>query len=234
MRPIYFYHIMRTGGRSFSHAVIAQFKDPAEVWGRCLGKWGESPVVEVEGKKIVPWHGAPPISDFFYSWSHVPVYSVKIPKGCFTITILRDPVDRFISLFRDLKKHEWLGNAIPKIVGHSDLRRFVRKDILGTAHVFPPKDCLGQLYHFSLTGNIDEAVETIRGLSYVLRIEKYEEGLKELRRLLGLKLPYLRYTDTDIPEETYHEVAAQLTPQVVEELREIFAPEYELLERLGL
>jgi len=196
-------------------------------------------VVEIEGKKIVPWHGAPPISDFYYSWSHSLAHSVKIPKGCFTMTILRDPVDRFISRARDLKKHEQLGNLLPgnpSTVDHQ-LGVLLRKGLLGAARACLPgreRLCFEQLYHFSPTGDIDEAIEMMKGLSYVFRIEKYEEGLGDLRELLCLELPHLHLIDKDIPKETYREVATELTPQVIEELREMFIPEYKLLERLNL
>jgi len=189
-------------------------------------------VVEVEGWKIVSWCGAPPISDFFYSWSHVPVYNVKIPKGCFTITILRDPVDRFVSRARDLRKHDQLGNPIPGVF--RNLGILLRKGLLSAARACLPGERLEQLYHFSPTGDIDEALETVRKISYVFRMEEYEEGLRGLRKLLGLKLPHLHCTDGDIPGLVYHDIAAQLIPQVTGGLREIFAPEYELLERLGL
>jgi hypothetical protein len=207
---------------------MEEFENPEKVWGRCHGGC-ENAVLEVEGKKIVPWNCEPPIPDFFYSWSHMPAYMVKIPKGCFTITILRDPIQRFISLFRFLCMYKYLKVPIPK--GHFNLGRFVREDILSTAYAFPPRYCLGQLYHFSPEGDINEAIEEIGRLSYVIRTERFEEGLMDLRKTLSLRLPHLHCKEDGMPE-VEREIVIQMIPQVLEELREVLAPGYELLQRM--
>lgn len=232
---IFLYHIQRTGGRSFTQSILTEFSNPWEMWMRCHGETerDEGPVIECEGKKVVPWNRNPMgvCDDFFYGWSHFPAHQIELPDHCFTVTILRDPVTRFISFYRYLRKFDYIGAV--NTPGYFHIHTYLRPDILSTIEAFPKVHLYQMLHHFSPTLDVDEAVEGIGGVSYWFRMENYVNGLKGLRSLLGLKMPWKHHEDGNIPEQTEQDVREELTPKVRAQLVEIFQPEYEFLERLG-
>ena len=99
----------------------------------------------------------------YFAFSHMPYHEVAVPERTFTVTCLRDPSARLLSLYRMLmgykannvphpcmkEQGKWLGNCF------SDFLRNI-----------PEEHLLNQLNMFSSECNVDEAFETISSLSY--------------------------------------------------------------------
>jgi len=229
---IYFYHIQRTGGRSLVASILNQFGDP-NLWGRCMGSEGPKQIVECAAGQIVPWC-ADPMSvcpDFWFSWSHVPAHQFELPPQCFTITILRDPVDRFLSYYRFLRTYDDPTRVYQPV--HFNALQYLRPTVLETAEAFPPMHRYQMLYHFSEVLDANQAAARIRRLSYRFPLELFDLGLSGLGSMVNMSLNPVHRADS-IPPTTNEKVKDELTAEVRNQLVQIFQPEYALLEELGL
>jgi hypothetical protein len=116
------------------------------------------------------------------------MHAIALPPGTFTITCLRDPVDRMISLYRMfldlaakdstevpswfLRERHWMGNSF------SDFLKRLPREMVQQ-----------QLYMFSRSFDVDEAIGNIASCSHVMVMEEFSAGLDRLNAKLGLRLP---------------------------------------------
>jgi hypothetical protein len=113
------------------------------------------------------------------------VHQLKIPEKTFTITCLRDPKSRVISLYNEFLEYKnrnidhpcrvysdkWLGNSFSEFL----------KNI-------PRQELLNQIYMFSENFDIEEATNGILSCSFFFRTEDFKIGCSELSKKLNIDL----------------------------------------------
>lgn len=226
-KRIYFYHIRKCAGTSLTQAFLG-----------LTGQNGRDLLQRYWRSKNSGWHVVDDFvfvhqnkylierGDYYYAESHSACHEIRLPPRTFTITLLRDPVARVISHYRMLLHYEkhnqgrihlraeggWLGNSISDFLTR-----------------IPDKHLLRQLYMFSKTYDVEEAVERIMGLGNIMFVETYDRDLAELSARLSLDL------------KVYHAKSKYDRVEIEEKerdrLREMVRPEYLMIrlikERLG-
>jgi hypothetical protein len=98
---IYHFHVRKTAGTSLNRAFWglgglgdAVMRHPNQV-GRRLS--GNGLVFVRDDARLIEQ------GDYFFASSHTPAYMLALPKGTFTVTILRDPAARVVSYYRYLR-----------------------------------------------------------------------------------------------------------------------------------
>ena len=218
---VHHYHIRKTAGTSLNAAFWA-------LGGLTLKSIGQAN--RFEGNGLVFVRHDPALiqrGDYLFSNSHLPAYSLTLPERTFTVTIFRDPVQRIVSHYRYLcwaKLQERDCSEEPAI-------DFLRGEIKWLGSSFkdflkriPRPHLYRQLYMFSSSYHVDEAVERVSRCSAVCFTETYGTDLKRIASMLGLPLEEKnerRFGDElDIP------------PDDLNRARDILEPEYVLLERV--
>ncbi len=159
---------------------------------------------------------------YFFGRSHRPAADQPLPPKTFTVTVLRDPIERVRSYFDYL-----VAGDDPSSPGRVATRE--RRRTWGGFDAFldvvPATDLLNQLAMFSERHDVSEAVDRIAACSSVFFTEDFAGGLAALGRRLELPLVerQARVTGT----------RSLLTDAQVERLRARLEPEYELLRLLG-
>jgi hypothetical protein len=222
-RRIYCHHIRKTAGTSL-HASFLELggEDPLVVTERM-----EHSVMRrtISGPYGFVAHRPPvlAVGDYFYGWSHSPADRVALPSDTFTITVLRDPAARVVSLYRYLRSGDEPDMTFRVTDGE---RRMAAEGFDHFLDVLPPPQLLRQLFTFSRSLDVGEAADAIAACSSVFMCESFETGLAELAKRL------------DLPLQFRHDRPSQGTPPDLgtgaERLHELLEPEYQLLERLGL
>ncbi len=157
---------------------------------------------------------------YFFGRSHRSYDDQPLPDGTFTVTVLRDPVDRAHSYFDYLVAGDGLG--LPgKLRVEQRLAVGGFDDFLDRV---PDAHLLNQLATFSKRLDVSEAAERIAGCSSVLLTSDFARGLADLGRRLGLPLAERRARVTSD--------RSSLSESQTERLRARLEPEYELLRRL--
>jgi hypothetical protein len=144
-----------------------------------------------------------------------------LPPGTFTITILRDPIDRVVSYYSYLCQGDQQGMAFA--VGQSE-RSLSDKGFSVFIEELPKEQLLAQLFMFSRSLSVTEAAEQIGRCSCVMFTDEYESGLVSLARRLALPLMLKRERTT--------RARLELSSDEREQLRHLLQPEYDLMRQL--
>ncbi len=220
-RRIYCYHVRKTAGTSLMLAMMSLGgEDPTDVYRRLAAAPLKRTVTG--GYAIAGFHrrvlaeGA-----YFFGRSHRPASDQPLKPGTFTVTILRDPVERVHSYFDYLVA----GDApdMPRPVALHE-RSLAANGFDRFLDVVPDHLLLGQLVMFSVRSDISEAVDRIAACSSVLVTEEYRAGLAALGGRLGLDLVNRRDRATGL--------RSVLSDRQRDRLASRLEPEYELLSRL--
>ncbi|MHA1368349.1 MAG: sulfotransferase family 2 domain-containing protein [Promethearchaeota archaeon] len=218
---IYFYHIRKSGGTSINYMFLSLGgENPKRVYTRV----SKGPYFgTVSGNKIyVSWN-----KDlirrglYFYAFSHIPKHKLSLPENTFTLTCLREPAKRIVSLYNML--YHYKINNIP----HPCMKeegKWIGDSFNDFLNRIPKRDLLNQIYMFSKNYSIDEAFENIRNCSHVMITEQFAFGIKELIKKLDLKLQPIHTRKSSINPT--------ITTDEKNRLYEILQPEYELYDRV--
>lgn len=159
--------------------------------------------------------------NYFYAFSHIPWHEISLPENTFTITCVRNPVDRVLSHYKQLLYYKvnkiprtdleveigWLGNSF--------------NDFLSNA---PKEHLLRQVYMFSKEFNVEESFERIMNCSHLLFTEEFEIGVSDLCSKLDISLEPIHIRKSRI---SYNFSSAEL-----ERLTDILEPELSLYTKL--
>jgi hypothetical protein len=220
-KRIYHYHIRKTGGTSLNYLFLSSGNKRGEDIYKKTCEPGNPPVIN-NNKVFVGWNKhLIERGQYFYAFSHLASHELSLPDGTFTITCLRDPVKRILSLYKMLLGYKinnvshpgmktqgkWLGNSF------SDFLSSIPKD-----------DLLRQLYMFSRAYDISESFDNIINCSYFFFTEDFAHGIEELSSKLRIPLEaiHVRKSSFDFT----------LKPEDIDRLRNMLEPEYILLGKL--
>jgi hypothetical protein len=218
---VYCHHLRKTGGTSLHLSFLSLGgEDPEEVHRRLE----ESPLHRTtSGSYGFVAHQRRLIDQghYLYAWSHLPARRLRLRPRTFTVTILRDPVDRVVSYYGYLREGDGPEMAFP--VPDSE-RALAAEGFSAFVERLPREQLLGQLFMFSRTLDVREALDELSRCSLVMFTDELEAGVSELSRRL------------DLPLQVHRARRTRSRPEVTDEerrhLHELLAPEYELIRRL--
>jgi hypothetical protein len=219
---LYFHHVRKTAGTSICVAFFALSGYDPYMIERRLYRYA---FTRTGGLRFVgPNKQLIQGGRYFFAASHFPSYVARPPsKGTFSFTVLRDPVNRVVSLYRYLRSAD------------SDDRFTFRAPLVeqswarGTLGDFldhlPEPELLKQLHMFSPTGGVSETVDTLGKLQFVMYTEELAAGIQLLRERTGLKL--------DVGRERVSSASMEIPQSQLDRAREMLDPEYEMLRQLN-
>jgi hypothetical protein len=220
-KRIYCYHVRKTAGTSLFLSFLALGgEDPMDVWRRIsrtrLERTFSAGYSFVSNNRKALAEGA-----YFFGRSHRPFTEQPLPPRTFTVTILRDPVDRVHSYFDYL-----VAGDPPDMPGQvANRERLLARDGFDAfLDRVPVRDLLTQLAMFSDRLDVSEAAERIAGCSAAFCTESFAEGLTSLGTRLHIPL--------SPRQDRVAGARSSLTDEQTERLRARLEPEYELLRRL--
>ncbi|HUY66682.1 MAG TPA: hypothetical protein VMV06_07685 [Acidimicrobiales bacterium] len=220
-RRIYCYHVRKTAGTSLHLSFMALGgEDPMDVYERIVSSRlhrtisGDYSFVSFNRRLLA--EGA-----YFYGRSHRAAVAQPLPPETFTVTVLRDPVERVHSYFDYLVAGD--DPAMPGPVPVAE-RRLASEGFDAFLERVPRELLQAQLAMFSDRFDVTEAVERIGACSSVFFTEDFAAGLAALGRRLELPLVGRRARVTGR--------RSSLTESQRRRLQSRLEPEYELVRRL--
>jgi hypothetical protein len=225
---IYHVHIRKCAGTSFNFKFIGNScdHDPEAVRSiyQDTAKKGRS---LFNGRVFCGWRKSLIESGkYFYAWSHIPFHELDLPQNTFTITTLRDPLQRLISHYKMIYGYYETQTNHPcmkvegKWLGES-------KSIIEFAKNMPKEHLMAQLFHFSKSYSETEAVDEIKKVNFTSEVEKLNsEGYRRLEKIIpSISLPNGKVRESSA-------ISALITKRDEEYLSELLEKEYRFLELL--
>lgn len=218
---VYFYHVRRVGGTSLNETFFGLNSNHPQLVSSIIRR-SKLKVVNLHGTRYVGANIAElERGEYLYGFSHIPSIKLNLPSNTFRVTLFRDPIDRLISHYSMIIDFERRG--IDRYWMPLE-RQWLGKSFADFCHLVPRERLLAQLYMFSPSFSVSEAVRNANGCDYIFRTEDYPNGLKGLSSLLG----------TELMMRSSHSVRRAITASQgeIESLRELLLPEYEMLSQL--
>lgn len=219
---IYHYHIRKSAGTSVNTAFW-------KLAGHELDSVGREPIMIGKGKSfVVNSNILINEGNYFFASSHFPQWELKLPKNTFTFTVLRDPYERLVSLY---KYYKWVEQVTDEeeafrldpsyfvlkqqhYLLHKSFSEFL--DVIGNKYLY------GNLYMFSKNINPSEGIKNLENLNKVYFQDNLKfaiEDLSETLMLKDLKLtkPQRKFENSNfVISETEKQKALQLLQPEIE------------------
>ena len=218
---IYLYHIRKTAGTSLNHMFFALDSDGSEKTYKNLilsnqhRYIGRNHIFVGWNRKLIEE------GHYFYGFSHIPIHDIKLPKNTFTITILRDPIQRLVSHFKMLIEESKKLTPLP---WYKFERKFLSDTIEEFATKLPRHHLLNQLYMFSSRLELNEAADNINKCNLWFSTNNFNEGVTQINANLNLHLEPVHIRSSQIKIE--------LSQTQYSFLYDILQPEYKLITKL--
>ncbi len=216
---MYHVHIRKSAGTSVNSAFWG-------LAGYSLKQVKREPIL-VKDKYVFVRNNKPFIEDgrYFYGNSHMPIWDLKLPADTFTFCMLRDPYKRLLSLYKYylhivaldpktaysqepyydtlIKQTKWLGQNFDEFL-----------------ELLPRKHFSNQLFMFSETFDVHEAISTCNGLNRVYFQEAFNEAIEDLSKVVGISLEVKK-------ERSFgKKVEVEITADQEQKAREMLTDEY--------
>jgi hypothetical protein len=213
-QSFYFYHIRKTAGRAIIHCFLqAAFRTTERDSGGshyfyvplCRKKR-----LKIDDKVLVA-HSLRHIQEevFWFAFSHNPYWRIgEFESPHITFTCIREPLERFLSYYRGLKKeYKRFSRTEAKHI-HLPFKEFVDK--------IEKKHLLTTVWMFSKTFNVNEAFERITKLDVVMFQDKLEKYMKifKLAHFLEPIGVNSKYPTIDLPESDINYLEQKLKPEI--------------------
>jgi Sulfotransferase family len=217
---IYFHHVRKTAGTSIAYAFYGVAGDPYTIeeqlkYFRFAARSGYR-YVGLNPRLIAQ-------GDYFFASSHLPNHEISLPRcGTFSFTVLRDPMERVISLYRYLSNPK--ADRLYASAAFDHEHAWAADGFESFLERVPKNHLLNQLYMFSRTGSVEEAVNALEGLSCVIRTETLTDDILGLQSRLGIPI------QVGVERKSDHLV--DLSRLEIDRLREMTESEYAMIGRL--
>lgn len=222
-RRVYHFHIRKTAGTTVNIAFIGAFfndLDPKLAY-ESLSTSEKGDFFEA-GKRVVGWTKNELEEGIYnYGFSHMPYHKIIIPKGVKTFTCFRDPVKRVVSHYNMLKYFEV--NAIDHPCMKYE-RHWIKEGFEGFVDAIPKEHLLNQLYMFSASFSVDEALNNLKNLDFIIMTEQLEIGMSSMGIQLDLAFK--------LGNEKKYNHRELINDSSLALLRQKLQPEYEMLEKM--
>lgn len=193
-KRVYHFHIRKSAGTSVNAAFW-------ELGGLTLKKLKRETLVIGRNKIFVRNNKELIESGFFhYANSHLPFWSLNIPKDTFTFCFFRDPYDRLVSLYQYYKwVHEIPQEAMKTDPYFFSLQKYTHwlgdcfSDFLDN---LPKKHRMNQLFMFSENYDIETAVDNVAKVSAVFFQHNFDNSILDLSEMLNTELTVRRERGT--------------------------------------
>lgn len=223
LKRIYLYHIRKCVGTSLHNMFFTlSCEKGSDIYSRIVRF--PNLRITINGKVFVGWNKKLiEQGNYFYAFSHIPEHELMLPKDTFTVTCVRNPIDRVLSHYKMLLEFKqnnvphpcmkiegkWLGNCFDQFLSN-----------------IPKQHLLNQLYMFSKTLDWKEAFNKIVSCSHFLLTEDFSQGVAELSLQLKMGLRPIHNRKSLI---NYF-----IKPKELERLRSELEAEYLLYEKLKI
>jgi hypothetical protein len=169
-------------------------EDPEENYKKLVSSPGNH-LIE-KGRGFVGWNRkAIERGNYFYGFSHEPFHQIRLPPRTFTLTCFRDPFERIFSHYRMLQEYRRKGVNHPCMETEGawleepgGFDEFLNR--------IPPEHLMRQLYMFSKTFDIQEALVNIKKINLILSTKFMQTGVDRINLIFGknLQVPHRRAT----------------------------------------
>lgn len=169
-------------------------EDPEENYKKLVSSPGNH-LIE-KGRGFVGWNRkAIERGNYFYGFSHEPFHQIRLPPRTFTLTCFRDPFERIFSHYRMLQEYRRKGVNHPCMETEGawleepgGFDEFLNR--------IPSEQLMRQLYMFSKTFDIQEALVNIKKINLILSTKFLQTGVDRINLIFGknLQVPHRRAT----------------------------------------
>jgi len=217
---IYYYHIRKTGGTSINTAFLELAQSDLTNRYELLNSQKDNRLIMDNKVYITNNKLLAEYSPYFYAFGHRPLHKLNIPDNRFKFTCLREPISRFISLYKMI--YESYYNNENRI-DYKSLYNCLGNGVVNFASKIPKNLLYEQIYMLSPHFDFDEGINNISKLNAILFTENLSAGFNELNSKLKINLKYKHIRNS--------KSAYKPTDFEIEKLKQLLKPEIEFYNK---
>lgn len=165
----------------------------------------------------------------YFSSNHIRSHKLLPPPNYFTTVILRDPLDRLLSMYRQYFSCVQNGYFLEYIPAYNTLwKHYPATGFVAWLHTIPACDVNYQLSTFSHSLSVEQAVKYCQTLDQIMWLEDLELGISKVAQKLALPLNI-----DNLPKDLNQSPRKTNFPEaVLAEAKQCLAPEIKFIEEL--